>query len=174
MANFPIILIAHDLRSSYNIGSLFRTMDGLGLKTIYLTGTSPYPITTNDNRLQHIAINNDRQIRKTSLGAEKNINFQHHENIIELINQLKSQKYQIIALEQTAQSINLINVKINSPIALIIGNEVNGIDNQILSIVDRSIEIPMHGLKESFNVSIAASMTLFYLRYRQDIINSLL
>ncbi len=173
MSNFPIILIAHNLRSSYNVGSIFRIMDGLGLKTIYLTGNSPYPITINDNRLHHIAINNDRQIRKTSLGAEKSINYLHHQDIIQLINQLKIKKYQIIALEQTTTSINLIDFRVDSPIALIIGNEITGIDDQVLEVVDQSIEIPMQGLKESFNVSSATSMTLFYLKYRQDIINSL-
>jgi len=169
-----IIVLAHNLRSTYNVGSLLRTMDGLGLKTIYVSGTTPYPIIDNDHRLIHIAKKNDQQIHKTALGAEKNINFIHHHNLLQLMSDLRSQEYVIAALEQSTKSIPLTKWTVPDKLALIIGNELTGIDQTILDQVDQIIEIPMKGQKESFNVSVAAAISLFFLSYRQDNINYLL
>jgi len=162
-----ITVIAHNLRSTYNVGSLLRTMDGLGLTTIYFTGTTPYPMVENDSRLAHIAKKNDQQIHKTALGAERNIDYTHHDHPLDLIQDLKNQGFMVAALEQSTNSVSLTDWVVPDKLALILGNELNGVDQIILDQVDQIIEIPMKGKKESFNVSVAAAISLFFLSYRQ-------
>lgn len=99
-----IIVIAHNLRSTHNVGSLLRTADGLGIDTVYLTGYTPYPSLPDDQRLPHIANKLDRQIHKTALGAEHSQKWQHQATIEPLLSNLKQQGFQIVGLEQTALS----------------------------------------------------------------------
>ncbi len=160
-----IIIIAHNIRSTYNIGSIFRTADGLGINKIYLTGYTPYPLILNDERLPHLSAKITRAITKTALGAEKSVKFEHHSNITELIKQLKRNNYKILALEQDKNSLNIISYHPPQKIALIIGREVEGIEPELLKLADDIIAIPMLGQKESFNVSQATAIALYHLKY---------
>jgi tRNA G18 (ribose-2'-O)-methylase SpoU len=102
-----IILIAHNLRSAHNIGSLLRTADAMGVYKVYLTGYSPYPQSENDSRLPHLALKIEKNIAKTALGAEKNIDWEHADTIDDVINLLKNDGFTISALEQHQNSLSL-------------------------------------------------------------------
>lgn len=156
-----IVLIAHNIRSTHNVGSIFRTAEGFGVKKIILSGYTPYPKLPNDNRLPHIADKLHHQIHKTALGAEELVAFEYQEEVD--IAQLKSSGYQIVALEQADNSIPLNAYRAPEKMALIIGEEVNGVDENILNTCDSILEIPMKGKKESFNVSVAAGIALYAL-----------
>ena len=158
-----IIVIAHNLRSSHNVGSLLRTAEGLGIQKIYLTGYTPYPKAKGDARLPHLATKIDAQIHKTALGSEKYLDWQHSDDITAVINELRGDKYQIVALEQARDSIALAGFKAPPKLALIIGREVEGIEPEVLELADTIVEIPMRGQKESFNVVQAAAMVLYQL-----------
>jgi 23S rRNA (guanosine2251-2'-O)-methyltransferase len=157
-----IILIIHNVRSTHNVGSLFRSADGFGVTHIYLTGYTPYPQTENDDRLPHISSKIENQIQKTALGAQKSVPWKHLENLYELIDSLKKEGYLVAALEQTPKAIALNTFKSTDNIALILGNEVDGVDSEVLDRADVHLEIPMHGSKESFNVAIAGSIALYH------------
>mgnify|MGYP001573738759 CR=1 FL=1 len=134
-------VICDNIRSLENIGSIFRTADALGVDKIFLCGISGKP--------PH------HKISKTALGAEKTIPFEHHWQTWRLLNKLKKEKIQIIALEQSKQAVFYTKFKPNFPLALIVGNEVKGISKETLKKADRIIDLPMRGKKESLNVSVA-------------------
>src|SRR5690606_15605006 len=96
-----IVLIAHNLRSTHNVGSLLRTAEGLGVKTVYLTGYTPYPKRAHDSRLPHLAEKLDKQIHKTALGAETTQAWEYTEDVLAVINDLRSEGYTVCALEQS-------------------------------------------------------------------------
>lgn len=158
------ILIIHDIRSCYNVGSIFRTADGLGVEKIYLTGYSPYPATNNDSRLPYLAQKIDHQIHKTALGAEKTVSWEHVDDVYDLITKLRTGQYQIVGLEQTLNSLPLQAFKPNNKMVLIIGKEIGGIEKTILGLIDLTIEIPMVGAKDSFNVAQATAIALYYIK----------
>lgn len=160
-----IVLIAHNIRSCGNIGSIFRTCEGMGVKKLLITGYSPYPKQKNDKRLPHISEKLTRQIEKTALGATENQEWQYVKEIMPIIKKLKEQNYMVVALEQTKDAINLVNYKAPNRIAIVVGREVEGIEPEILHIVDQTIEIPMQGKKESFNVAVASAIALYQLTY---------
>lgn len=160
-----LILIAHNLRSSHNVGSLLRTADGLGLDKAILSGYTPYPLTSPDSRLPHLARKADGQIAKTALGAEKLFPWEHHETIETVISSLKAEGYKVYALEQTAGATSLVEFTAPAKLAMIVGREVEGLEPAILGLCDGAIEIPMLGKKESFNVVQAAAMALYHCRY---------
>ena len=91
-------IILHDIRSSHNVGSIFRTADGLGVNRVFLSGYTPFPISNNDNRLPHLALKATRQINKTALGATQSVKWSHYPDIGELLKLLKSDGYKVIAL----------------------------------------------------------------------------
>lgn len=157
-----IILIAHNLRSAHNVGSLLRTAEGLGVKSVYLTGYTPYPTRSGDTRLPHLAQKIERQISKTALGAEKSLG-EHLEDIDELISELKNNGYLVSALEQADSSLDLRSFVAPDKIALVVGREVEGVEPEVLEQCDQILEIPMKGSKESFNVAQAAAMALYQL-----------
>lgn len=156
-----IILIAHNIRSTHNIGSIFRTAEGFGVSKIILSGYTPYPKVKNDPRLPHIADKITRQIHKTALGAEQLVPFEHHDTLD--MGTLDLAGYRIVALEQAENSISLRNYTPPDKIALLLGEEVHGIAPELLAEVDDIIEIPMHGQKESFNVAVATGVALYAL-----------
>jgi len=160
-----IILIAHNLRSIHNVGSLLRTADGLGVKTVYLTGYTPYPLSKNDSRLPHLAKKIDAQIAKTALGAEKSQAWHHREDIKSLVRELRSQEFLIAALEQAQAAVKLPDFEPPTKIAVIVGREVEGLESEVLKLCDTVLEIPMLGNKESFNVVQAAAMALYHIRF---------
>jgi len=158
---FEIIVIAHNIRSTHNIGSIFRTCEGFGVSKIILSGYSPYPKLKNDSRLPHLSEKLTAQIHKTALGAENMVKFEHQDTLD--LGSLKMNGYKIVGLEQNERSINLSEYTAPTKIALILGEEVHGITDDLVEQCDDLIEIPMVGLKESFNVSVAAGIALFAL-----------
>lgn len=160
-----IILIVHNLRSAHNVGSVLRTAEGLAVNEVILSGYTPYPISPDDRRLPHIAKRVDAKIRKTSLGAETTQAWRYLPDIKELLPELQLQGYELAALEQTKQAINLTAYHPKGKVAIVIGNEVTGVEPNILQSCPVHIHIPMLGSKESFNVVQASAMALFHLRH---------
>ena len=141
------VVILDNIRSVYNVGSIFRTSDALGVNKIYLCGTTPTPIDRFGRARQDLV--------KVALGAEKDINWEYCSDTKEIIKKLKKEKFQIIAVEQDRKSVNFKKVKLKYPLAIVIGNEVGGIDKKTLALSHVIAEIPMVGKKESLNVSVS-------------------
>jgi 23S rRNA (guanosine2251-2'-O)-methyltransferase len=160
-----IILIAHNLRSCHNVGSLLRTADGFGVDEVYLTGYTPFPIMPDEARLPHLAQKITRHIHKTALGAEDFVPIQHCEELDGVLARLRDAGFTIAAIEQTDNSVKLPDFKPPDKIALIVGREVEGIEPEILAACDLALEIPMFGRKESFNVAQAAAAALYHCRF---------
>lgn len=156
-----IILIAHNIRSTFNVGSIFRTCDGFGVNKLILSGYTPYPKLPNDSRLPHISEKLTNQIHKTALGAETMVPFEYQE--IPDIAAFKQAGFTIVGLEQNQRSIMLDQYKAPDKVALILGEEVHGLTPEIIKICDDIIEIRMFGQKESFNVSVATGIALYQL-----------
>ncbi len=147
------VLILPDIRSAINVGAIFRTADALGVDKVYLTGVTPRP-TDKFGRIQ-------KDIKKSALGAEEFVKWEYIENLSKLINKLKKEGYFIIAIEQSENSKDYRKIKIKEQTAFVLGEEVNGIKENILARCDAVAEIPMHGKKESLNVSVACGVALF-------------
>ena len=160
-----IILIAHNVRSTHNVGSLLRTAEGLGINKVYLTGYTPYPEIEDDARLPHIARKLTDQIHKTALDAESLVPWEHNENIFNIIEKLRDEGYTISAVEQKEGSIELPEYTPPTKLVVIVGREVEGIELEVLEQCDTILEIPMFGQKESFNVVQAAAMVLYHCRF---------
>jgi tRNA G18 (ribose-2'-O)-methylase SpoU len=163
--NNKIVVIADNIRSSHNVGSLLRTCEGLGVEKVYLSGYTPYPITKNDTRLPHIAQRITNRIVKTSLGSENTIAWEHVDSLEPIINDLKTNSYQIVAVEMNKSAIALNKTKFQDKTAFIFGNEATGIPDNHLAFADQTIYIPMLGSKESFNVVQCAAMVLYAARF---------
>lgn len=156
-----ICLVAVDVRSTYNVGSLFRTADGFSASVI-LVGITPRPLGgSNDDRLPYVQQRAHSSIAKTSLGAEIIVNWKYFITLADAIDWLKVQGYQIAAIEQTPKSKNIINLPRENKLALILGRERSGLTEEELSLTDDVYEIPMSGSKESFNVAVAAGIVLY-------------
>lgn len=156
-----IIIIAHNIRSTHNIGAIFRTAEGFGVQKIILSGYSPYPQTPYDTRLPHIAEKLTAQIHKSALGAETMVPFEHQE--APDLAQLKASGFRVVGLEQDTRSTLLSHYTPPQKVALLLGEEVEGISVELRDQCDDLIEIPMKGKKESFNVSVAAGIALYHL-----------
>lgn len=154
-----IIVIVHNIRSTHNVGSIFRTCEGFGVSKIILSGYSPYPQLENDPRLPHITRKLTEQIHKTALGAEELVPFEYQE--IPDLGTLHLAGYRIVGLEQDKRSILLPDYQRPKKLALLLGEEVNGITQDLLDQCDDLVEIPMKGKKESFNVSVATGIALY-------------
>lgn len=161
-----IVLIAHDIRSTHNVGSLLRTAECMGVSHVYLTGYTPYPVAPDDERLPHIRSKIDRTIDKTALGAAKLIAWSHYDNVQPVIQQLRTIGFTITALEQTPKSIALPQWQPAEKVAIVLGREVEGIAPDIMAQCDLAIEIPQYGKKESLNVVQAAAMCLYHTRFK--------
>lgn len=166
MKQRKIVLIVHNVRSAHNVGSLLRTADGLGVERVYLSGYTPYPEAPDDKRLPHIRARATQQIHKTALGAESSVTWSHAEDIERLIKDLQQKGYEVIALEQASNSKALPSYKSPKNTAIIVGSEVGGLDQEVLALADTALQIPMLGGKESFNVSVAAAIALYHLRFQ--------
>lgn len=158
-------MLAHNIRSTHNIGALLRTADGLGVKEVYISGYSPYPETNNDSRLPHVARKNTSQIQKTALGAELSQKWSYQEQPLMIIAELKEAGFKVIGLEQVTGSQPLHDYQPSDKTLLLIGEEVAGLSMELQKACHSFIEIPMFGAKESFNVVEAASMALYHLRF---------
>lgn len=165
-----ISLVAHDIRSTHNVGAFFRTCDGLGVQEIIFSGYTPYPAFEGDTRMPHFADKLTRQIHKTALGAESTVHFKKFETLEDTLDYLKQNNFVLIALEQYPTSLSpdqcakkLMQNYSGRPVALILGNELHGVDDATLKRMDLVMEIPMHGVKESLNVSVATAIALYAL-----------
>lgn len=160
-----IVLIAHNLRSCHNVGSLLRTAEGLGVTEVILSGYTPYPLMVADRRLPHEAAKLDKQIRKTALGAELAQTWRQADDISQVLSQLRSDGFRLAAVEQASGSVALPAFQPPDKLALLVGREVEGVEAEVLAMVDEILEIPMFGRKESFNVVQAAAMALYHCRF---------
>lgn len=151
-----IYLILQNIRSLFNIGSIFRSADAFKISKIYLCGYSGYPQEKQMNK-----------IAKTALGAEKTVPWEHCWQTAALIKRLRRQGVQIVALELTKQALPLKKFQPRYPLGLIVGNEVLGVTKPILKFADKHLYIPMHGQKESLNVAIAASIAMYDLNLKR-------
>lgn len=145
----PVIVILDDVRSAYNVGSVFRTADAFLIQKIYLCGITGTPP--------------NKEIRKTALGADESVEWEYVKDISPLIRELKSENYKIISIEQTEGSISLPEFKIDpdEKYVLIFGNEVEGVNQQSVDLSDYCIEIPQKGTKHSLNVSVCAGIVMW-------------
>lgn len=153
-----LVVILDNIRSTYNVGAILRTCDGLGVSEVVFVGCTPFL----DKGLPHEQKKLAKMIHKTALGAEKTVFWRRFDELLEAIEALRKEKYVIWAIEQDKQSQNLAKLgKIPEKVAMILGEEVHGIKRNELEASDKIIEIPMVGTKESFNVSVAAGMVLW-------------
>ena len=148
-AKNEIVIILDNIRSFHNTGSIFRSADAFRVMKIILTGFTPTP--------PH------REIRKTAIGAEESVEWKYEKEIVDAILELKQEGYSIIAVEQTSSSIPLPDFfwKPGEKVALIFGNEVEGVQESAIALCDKAVEIPQYGTKHSLNVSVAAGVVLY-------------
>ena len=160
MRNLRLIPVIHNIRSTYNVGAILRTCDGLGITEVIFSGYTPYP----GKGLPHEQEKLKKEIHKTALGAEESVRWTYVDDIIEVLRSYKRDDWQILALEQGEKTQNLASfgrIKQNS--LLILGEEVHGVPKELLDEADLCLEIPMCGKKESFNVSVAAALAFWEL-----------
>jgi len=150
MKKKEVSLVLPNIRSCHNVGAMFRTADACGFTKLYLVGYTPHPPRP--------------EIDKVSLGAEQWMPWEHREDLLELIKELRHKKILVVALEKTESSASLQKNRFTSPLALIVGNEVTGVGEEALALCDQVIHIPMYGRKESLNVSIAAGIGMYEIK----------
>lgn len=151
----PVVVVLNSIRSSYNVGSIFRTSDGAMIEKLYLCGYTPHPP--------------KKEVLKTALGSQDSINWKFEEDSVQVVKQLKSKGYTICALEQTDSNISYSELqKSNLPLCLIVGNEITGVNQELIDLCDVTIEIPQFGIKQSLNVAVAYGIAIFELRKIYD------
>ncbi|HCC05699.1 TPA: RNA methyltransferase [Patescibacteria group bacterium] len=151
-----VYLILHNIRSTHNVGSILRTADAAGVRKVYLCGYTPAPIDRFGRKRADIA--------KVALGAEESVVWKHEEDVREVIQTLKEKDVFVVAVEQDASSVSYTeSYPDKKDIALIVGEETKGIEQELLDMCHRIVEIPMAGEKESLNVAVAAGIVLFRL-----------
>lgn len=146
----PFFLIAHNIRSAYNVGALFRTADGIGVHKVYLTGYTPRP---HDGKSVYMTAA-EKMIAKTALGAQQIVPWEKR-ILASLLTELRAQGCMIVALEKTVTSGDYRTFHPRFPLAVIVGNEPRGIDRRVIARCDTAISIPMRGVKSSLNVAVA-------------------
>ena len=146
----PFCVVLNSIRSLHNVGSIFRTADGAGVEKVFLCGYTGYPPQS--------------EIHKTALGAEEHVPWEYKEDILKVVHDLKSQGYQIVLLEQMQGSIPHDRFIPKAPVCLVIGNEVTGISDELISLSNATIEIDMAGIKNSLNVAVAFGIVAYQIR----------
>ncbi len=149
LSSLPAVAVLDNIRSLYNVGSIFRTADAAGIARLYLCGITaapPHP-----------------SIRKTALGADERVPYEHHHNAHATVARLRMNGYRIAAIETGAHSVDLFDWQPAFPLAVLLGNEVDGLSQPLLDLSDIRIAIPMHGVKRSLNVSTAAGVVFYEL-----------
>lgn len=146
-------VILHDIRSAHNVGSIFRTADGAGVSKIFLTGYTPLPVDRFGREV--------KEIQKTSLGASVSMSWEQCDDVVQLIERLRKDGVQIVVVEQGTTTTDYRDLSPQESHAFIFGNEVDGVPKDVCDAADVQIEIPMRGMKESLNVSVAAGIVLF-------------
>lgn len=152
-----MVVLLDNIRSAFNVGSILRTADAVGVEQVILGGHTPGPI----DRFGRV----NERVTKVSLGAEKSVSIAHEEDLFETVSELKKRNFVIVALEQHKGSQNIfkkINI-LHANLALILGSEVDGISPRLLSLCDYILEIPMYGSKESLNVAVAFGIAAYAL-----------
>lgn len=147
LPRFPIVGVLDRIRSAHNVGSMFRTADGARLEALWLCGYTPTP------PHKHLA--------KTALRAVESVPWRQSENVLGAIDELKAQNYQVLALEYCATSTPLADFDIGFPLALVVGNEAEGLEAEVLARCDATVHLPMYGLKSSLNVSVAFGIAVY-------------
>lgn len=147
----PILVVLDNLRSGLNTGSIFRTADAFALEGLILTGITPRP--------PH------KEIHKSAIGATLSVSWSYDESAFNTVQRLKSEGWKILIVEQTKESVTLqsVHAKEGEKYAVVMGNEVDGVDSELLELADMSIEIPQFGTKHSLNVSVCAGIVLWHL-----------
>lgn len=155
----PIVVILDNIRSLNNIGSVFRTADAFAIEAVYLCGITAKP--------PH------REINKTALGATESVNWKYFENTLDAVQELKSKEYSIYSIEQTENSVFLdkFQPQQNEKIAIIMGHEVKGVDQEVINNSTAVIEIPQKGTKHSLNISVSTGVVLWDLVSKIEAIN---
>ncbi|MBA7627222.1 MAG: TrmH family RNA methyltransferase [Calditrichaeota bacterium] len=148
----PIYAILEDVRSAYNVGSMFRTADALHLSCLYLCGYTAFP--------PH------RGIAKTALGAEHTIPWEKHADAITLARGLQEKGMQIVVLEQTDDAVDFWEAPVRFPVCFVVGNEVIGVSEELVALADLCLELPMSGIKQSLNVATAFGVVGYELARR--------
>jgi tRNA G18 (ribose-2'-O)-methylase SpoU len=145
----PLIIVLDDIRSLHNIGSVFRTADAFLIEKIYLCGITATPP--------------NKEIHKTALGATETVTWEHHKNVLEVIENLKKEAVTTLAIEQVQSAIFLqdFTVEKDKKYALVFGNEVHGVSQEAVALCDGSIEIPQLGTKHSLNISVSAGIVVW-------------
>ena len=143
----PIIVVLENVRSAYNVGSVFRTADAFLLEAVYLCGYTAFP--------PH------KEIRKTALGAEETVHWKHFKKTADALEELRTSGFRIYSVEQAENSVLLQQLEQEERIAVVFGNEVTGVDEATIALTDGCIEIPQLGMKHSLNVSVAAGVVLW-------------
>jgi len=146
---FPIIIVLENIRSAYNVGSVFRTADAFLIEAIYIIGYSARP--------PH------KEIRKTALGAEDTVSWKYFKTTAEAIEELRKENYKLYAVEQVKDSVSLEKFSIDTKFAVVFGNEVTGVEQSTIHLCDGCIEIPQLGMKHSLNIATAAGVVLWEL-----------
>lgn len=146
-------VILHNIRSAHNVGSVFRTSDGAGASKIFITGYTPAPLDRFGRE--------QKEILKTSLGATATVPYEVIEDVHALIARLKGDGVHVIAVEQTKEAVDYRTVSQSRDTAFIFGNEITGVESDVLATADLHVMIPMQGMKESLNVSVCAGIILF-------------
>lgn len=146
----PVIVVLENIRSAYNVGSIFRTADAFLLQSIYICGYTAFP--------PH------KEIKKTALGADESVTWKHFKNVAEAIEEIRAEGFKVYAIEQAIDSWKLGSFETEEDkIAVILGNEVTGVEQSTIALCDGVIEIPQLGMKHSLNVATAAGVVLWEL-----------
>jgi len=154
-----MVVVLDNIRSLYNVGSIFRTSDAVGVEKLYLCGITPIPL----DRLGRVR----PSFLKVDLGAHENVPWERRTSTWRTLDKLKSDGYKIYAIEQDDKSVPYHEVKADKKIALVLGHELRGLSEAVLKRTDKILEIPMSGVKESLNVSVAFGIVVYSLRYNK-------
>ena len=149
MKKKEVYVLAHNIRSLHNVGSIFRTCDGAGVSKLYLTGYSGVPPR--------------KEIAKTALGADESVAWEYYKDPLSVVRKLKKDGVQIVSLEKNKKSADISGFKPTYPVCMIIGNEIDGVEADLLKASDAVLHIPMRGKKESLNVSVAFGIGIYQL-----------
>ena len=161
-----LVLVLDNIRSTYNVGAILRTAEGLGVEKAIFSGYTPR--VHDVNLLPHLRDKLDREIHKTALGAEEMLEIYSSGDIFKELKKLKDQGWQVVGLENNIQGVRLVSLsdpglkgELADKVVLVLGEEVEGIDKGLYELIDLFVEISMKGQKESFNVSVAAGIAMY-------------
>ena len=149
---FPFTVVLNNIRSLYNVGSIFRTCDGVGVEKLWLCGITGYPPSA--------------QLAKTALGAEGWVPWEYRADACSVLKELKAKDYKIVLLEQMTESVSHDGFEPRGPVCLVVGNEIEGVAPSLVPLCDAAVEIEMAGLKNSLNVSVAFGIVAYHIRSR--------